>query len=154
MQSFFCFTLVNNSKVNKLFLHKIISIKRETNSNSLRLVCKERPSFLNTLHIEPFGWTPSNNFGWNLMKFRAGRMQSNIQSRELRKLIFQSVPFKARKIHKKTRNKEKMEKIVKVFYQLLKSLVFQFMVSSAFHSLMAKCFVRKCWLRTVPINYL
>ena len=52
--------MVNNSKVDKLFTHKIISIKRETNSNSLGLVGRERPPFFNALHIEPFGWTPSN----------------------------------------------------------------------------------------------
>ena len=58
--------MVNISKVNKLFIHKIMSIKRDTNSNSLRLVGRERPPFLNALHIEPFGWTPSaspNVFG-------------------------------------------------------------------------------------------
>ena len=34
--------MVNNNKVDKLFTHKIISIKRETNSNSLGLVGREK----------------------------------------------------------------------------------------------------------------
>ena len=53
--------MVNNSKVDKFFTHKIISFKRETNSNSLGLVGRERPPFLNALHIEAFGWTSSNS---------------------------------------------------------------------------------------------
>ena len=43
--------MVNISKVDKLFTHTIISIKRETNSNSLGLVSRERPLFYKpTLH--------------------------------------------------------------------------------------------------------
>ena len=49
-----------NTKANKLFIHKI-SIKLETNFNSLGLVGRERPPFFYALHIEPFGWTPSNS---------------------------------------------------------------------------------------------
>ena len=55
--------MVNISKVEKLFTHKIISIKWETNSNSLGLVSRERPPYVSCVTIAPFialNLTPQN----------------------------------------------------------------------------------------------
>ena len=49
------FTMVNNSKVDKLFTHKIISIEQESNYNSLRLVGRERPPYPVITRSRPTG---------------------------------------------------------------------------------------------------
>ena len=49
--------MVNNSKVNKLFIYIKLYLSSGRPTNSLGIVGRERPPFLNALHIEPFGWT-------------------------------------------------------------------------------------------------